>query len=243
MTWANRLRLLGGFLVVLVIVAGSTLVLNQREGQAASRSAAIEAVSYSVGSDYAGTVIDQYVAEGETVEKGDRLLAIQSATLLGALDSDKGVPESTAYTVTPEGVLTLIATEPGIVSNIEAQVGGFVGAGEALATVDRSGSLFVTADFELDPYNFARIDEGARVEIVLPDHSRVEGTVSTVRVDTVDGQADAEVEVVSEELATSTQGGLIAPGTPVTAIMHLRDEGPLAGLKSSVFQLLEQVGI
>jgi multidrug resistance efflux pump len=243
MTWSNRFRLFGGFLVVVFVVAACTFVLGQRESQTASRSASIEAISYSVGTEYAGTVVEQSVEQGDQVDEGDPLLSIQSTALLRDLDSDNDVPESTAYKISKDGIVTLVATEPGIVSSIDAKVGGFASAGQPLATIDQRGSLYVLADFRIDPYDFARIEDGAKVDIILPNHQRLAGTVLRVKVDTVSGKADTEVEVTSDALVSGEQDGLVAPGTPVTAIMHLREDGPLAGLKNSMFELLEQVGI
>jgi multidrug resistance efflux pump len=243
MTWSNHFRLLGGLIVVVAIVAGATLVLNQRENQVASGSAAINAVSYSVGSDYAGTVVTAAVKEGDTVKKSDPLMTIQSASLLRDMNASKVVPESTSYSVSKNGTITLIATEPGIVSNIRAQVGGLVGAGQRLATIDRSGPYFVLAKFRVDSYDFARVHKGATVEIVLPNHQRVNGTVSDVKVQTSGGKADAAIKVTSKQLLSGSHNGLVEPGTPVTAIMHLRDDGPLADVKDSFFSLLEQIGI
>ena len=68
------------------------------------------------------------------------------------------------------------------------------------------------------------------VELILPDHSRVEGEVTDIRVSTVDGQADADLTIASSELVMGGAGGLISSGTPVTAILHLNEEGPLAGV-------------
>ena len=243
MTWSNRFRLLGGALLVLIIVAASTIVFTPREGQVASRTASFEAVSYSVGSDYAGTVTEQFVEEGAAVATGDKLLSVQSATLLSALESTQGVPENTAYIVADDGTLTLIATEPGILKSVEAQVGGFVGAGQTLATVERDESIFVLADFIIDPYNFTRIEDGARVEIVLPDHQRIEATVAKKSVETVDGKANVQLEIASDDFIVGEMDGLVASGTPVTAILHLREDGPLAGITDSLYRLLEQVGI
>lgn len=243
MTWSNRFRLLGGALLVLVIVAASTIVFTQREGQVASETASFEAVSYSVGSDYAGTVTEQFVEEGAAVAKGDKLLSVQSATLLSALESAQGVPENTAYIVADDGTLTLIATEPGILSTVEAQVGGFVAAGQPLATVERDASIFVLADFTIDPYNFTRVEDGARVEVVLPDHQRLEATVAKKSVDTVDGKANVQLEITGDDFVAGAMDGLVASGTPVTAILQLREEGPLAGIADSLYLLLEQVGI
>ena len=243
MTWSNRFRLLGGSLLVLVIVAACTIVFTQREGQVASRTASFQAVSSTLGSDYAGTVTEQFAEEGQILATGDKVLSVQSATLLSALDSPEGVPESTAYTVAADGTLTLIATQPGMLSQVEAQVGGFVGAGQRLATIERDASTHVLADFVIDPYNYTRIENRARVEIVLPDHQRLDGVVAKKTVDTIDGKANVELEITGADFIAGTKEGLVATGTPVTAILHLRDDGPLAGISDSFFQLLEQVGI
>jgi len=243
MTWGNRFRLLGGLMLVLAIVGGATLVLNQRENQVASGSASLDAISYSVGSDYAGSVVAESVKAGDQVKKGDPLMTIQSATLLRDLSSPKTSPVSTAYTTSTDGTLTLTATQPGIVSSVRAQVGGLVGAGQPLATIDRTGPLFVLAKFRVDSYDFARIQKNARVEIVLPNHKRIMGAVSDVKVQTVGGAADAAIKVTSTDLVAGSNDGLVEPGTPVTAILHLRDNGPLAGVKNSFFSLLEQIGI
>ena len=142
-----------------------------------------------------------------------------------------------------DGTLTLTATEPGIVSSVKAQVGGLVGAGQPLATIDRTGPLFVLAKFRVVSYDFARIEKNGRVEVVLPNHKRIAGVVSDVKVQTVGGEADAEITVTSKDLIAGSNDGLVEPGTPVTAILHLRDNGPLAGVKDSFFSLLEQIGI
>jgi hypothetical protein len=79
--------------------------------------------------------------------------------------------------------------------------------------------------------------------VSLPNHKRVVGVVSDVKVQTVGGEADAEIKVTSKDLVAGSNDGLVEPGTPVTAILHLRDDGPLAGVKDSFFSLLEQIGI
>lgn len=247
MTWTNRFKLLGGVIGVIVIVAVATLILNKRESQVASTSASISAVSYSVGSDYAGTVTTQSVKEGDKVKKGDPLLTIQSTSLMTYISTlatqNKSLPTTTAYTVSDNGSLTLIATQPGVVARVRASIGGFVGAGDALVTIDRSGSLYALAKFKLDPYDFSRVQKGAQVEIVLPNTQRVLGKVSVVRVSTVRGQANTEVEVSSRQLDFGGHNGLVEPGTPVTALMHLKDDGPLSGVTNTFRTLLLQVGL
>ncbi|MEJ3404059.1 HlyD family efflux transporter periplasmic adaptor subunit [Rathayibacter sp. YIM 133350] len=244
MTWINRLRLLVGLVVIVVIVAAATIILNQRESQVASASASIEALSYSVGSDYPGIVVAQSMKQGEKVTKGEPLMTIQSPTLTQALASTTiTVPTSTAYTVTDDGMLSLLATETGVISKIDASVGAFVGAGQSLATVDRGEGMYVRAEYHLEPYNFARVEKGAKADIILPDHTRLAGEVTDVRVSTVDGRADADLTIGSKNLKMGAAGGLVMSGTPVTAMLHLKDEGPLAGLRGAWLDFLEQIGV
>ena len=82
MTWSNRFRLLFGAIAVLVVIAGLTLVFNQRQHSAASETATLTAVDYPVGSTYPGTVTQVDVKEGQQVRMGDPLVSVRSASLL-----------------------------------------------------------------------------------------------------------------------------------------------------------------
>jgi len=243
MTWVNRLRLLAGLMGVLVIVAGATFVLNQREAQVSSVSASIEAVSYKVATDYSGTLMSRNVQVGDEVAAGDPLVRIQSATLLRALEIDGDVPVSSSYTVSSAGIITLRATEPGVVSSLDAQVGGFVDSGVPVVTIDFADSLFTRAEFLLDPYDFSRIEDGAAVDVVLPDRARVLARVASVKVVTVDGQASTTVEVTSDDFVRGDHAGLVSPGTPVSAVIHLRDDGPISGLLEAFYGFVEKIGL
>jgi hypothetical protein len=177
------------------------------------------------------------------VKAGQPLLTIQSATLAAALATKVKIPTSSAYTVSSTGTLTLVATEPGVVSKIGAQVGGFVSAGSQLATIDRTGSLYVLADFRLDPYDFSRVLKGAKVDLILPNQQMLTGTVSRTTVTTQSGEADAGIQVRSAQLVRGTHDGLVVPGTPISATLHLRADGPLGGLKQDFVSLLEKMGL
>ncbi len=82
MSWANRLRLTFGILLVLVLVAALTVLFNRRDGLAVSTSAAIEVETYELGTDFAGTVTEQFVEEGDIVAVGDPVLTLNSTELL-----------------------------------------------------------------------------------------------------------------------------------------------------------------
>ncbi|MFC5501089.1 HlyD family efflux transporter periplasmic adaptor subunit [Lysinimonas soli] len=242
MTWANRLRLFTGLIVVIAIVAAATLVLSVRETEVASSSASVKAITYSVGSDFAGTVVEEKAKTGDTVKKGQPLMTIQSAAVETASATKAGIPSSEAYSVAAGGMLTLNATGPGVIESMGAHVGGFVSAGSALATIDQAGSLYVLAKFRIDPYDFSRIHKGARVDLVMPNQQQLSGIVSQIHVTTTTGgSASASIEVTSPHLVQGRDSGLVTPGTPVAATLHLRDDGPLGGLRVMVVGLLQKL--
>jgi multidrug resistance efflux pump len=242
MTWANRARLFVGLVVVILIVLVSTLVLSVRQTQVASTSASVKAISYSVGSDYAGTVVDEKVKQGDTVTKGQPLMTIQSAAVAAASAVTGGIPANESYTVASGGMLTLKATEPGVIESLGAQIGGFVSAGSPLATIYRSDSLYVDAKFTIDPYDFSRIQKGARVDLVLPNQQQLSGSVSQIKVTTTSGgAASAEIKVTSPQLVLGKDNGLAVPGTPIQANLRLRDDGLLGGIRVLFVNLLQKL--
>ena len=243
MTWLNRLRLLGGALCVLTAVAGLTLLFNQRQHQATSSSAAIAAVAYPVGSDYAGTVTQTFVEKGQTVAKGAPLLTVQSAQLLRDVRQKAITMTTDAYRVTESGAITFLAPVDGIVAATGTQLGGFVQAGSTLLTLDKADSLSVTAQYTLTPRDYERIGDQALVDLRLPNERVLAGRVSDITVSTENGRTQARITVASSGLTEGGDHGLIRPGTPVTAVLHLRDDGPLAGVEDQVRDFLQHVGL
>jgi multidrug resistance efflux pump len=242
-TWTNRFRLIGGILAVIIVVAAASLLLNLRESQVISHTGNIKAETYKVATEYPGTIVAKPAVEGATVVRGDALLVVQSVQLARAIELGSEIPVSPAYTVGEGGQLTLLATEPGIISIVDTQLGGWVDAGVPLVYVDTADSLSVIAEYWMDPFDFGRVEIGAFVEIILPDHTRINGRVESLRVETTDGIANARVVVRSDDLVRGEHGGLVIPGTPVTVILHLRDDGPLSGISDSIATFFEQAGI
>ncbi len=243
MTWTSRFKLLIGVVGVFVIVAALTVVFNQRQAQTASVSAAIDAERYPVGVDYGGTVAERLVDDGDRVTAGDALFVVQSPSLQADLAEGLVQLETVAYTVSEQGEITLTAAVDGTVGDVTTERGSFVQAGQVLATIDRSGSLFVSADYVLSPRDYARIENDASVEIVLPNQQIVTGTVDSIEIATADGEAEATVRVTSDGLVDGGYNGLVAPGTPVSTSLSLRDDGPLAGVGDGLFDFLRGIGI
>jgi multidrug resistance efflux pump len=241
-TWGNRIRLALGLVLVLVLVAASTIVFNQRQHRAQSMTASIVAQSFPVGTDYGGIVVTQFVQSGDAVTSGQPLFAVRSLQLQRDLAAGN-VDTLTAPDLAADGTSTIVATVDGTVSSIEVPQGGFAQAGGILATIDRSGSLFVEAEFMLTPRDYGRISAGSPVELRLPNQSDIAGTVTSIEVDTVDGQAMSTLRVDSSDLAAAASTGLFQPGTPVEATLLLRDDGPLAGVSDALGDLLRKVGL
>ncbi len=243
MTWRNRFRLLAGLAAVLVLVAGLTIVFNQRQAQVASTSASIEAERYPVGIDYGGTVIDRFVDAGTRVHAGQDLFSLQSSSLQADLAEGLIKPDTVAYSVSDGGLITLRASVDGTVSDLSTERGSFVQAGQVLAMIDRAGSLFVSADYALTPRDYARVEDGATVDILLPNQRQVSGRIESIEVQTADGKAETTVRVASDQLVDGDNNGLVARGTPVTATIMLRDDGVLAGVGDGVSDFLRKIGL
>jgi multidrug efflux pump subunit AcrA (membrane-fusion protein) len=244
MTWVNRLRLFGGLLGVLLLVAVLTLIFNQRQIKTASLTATVAADTYDVGAAYGGTVTDQFVNEGDVVAKGDKLFTIQSVPLQQDLANGLEIQSSDAYDVdTKKGTLTYKATVAGQVTALQAKLGNALGTGAPFAEISVVDSQFVEAKYLLSPRDYGRVQEGAVASILLPDNTSVEGTVSTIEVATDQGKALTEVRIDSEALTEERLGDLTKPGTPVVATLQLRDDGPLAGVSDMAFDFLRQIGL
>jgi multidrug resistance efflux pump len=244
MTWINRLRLFGGVLGVLIVVAALTLVFNQRQTKVNSLDATVATDTYDVGAAYGGTVIKQYVNDGDVVADGDNLFTIQSVPLQQDLANGLELTDNEAYDVDAKaGTLTYKATVAGQVTDLKAKLGNALGTGAPFAQISVVGSEYVDAKYLLSPRDYDRVVEGAQVDILLPNNQTVTGTVTTVRVATEEAQALTEVRVDSDELAEESLDTLTKTGTPVIATLHLRDDGPLAGVNDQALDFLRQIGL
>jgi multidrug resistance efflux pump len=243
MSWANRIRLFFGLIVVVAIVAACTIVFTQRQTRAESITASIVAEEFTVGSTYPGTIATQLVSPGETVTAGQPMFEVRSPQLLRDLAAETVTPEELGVPVTAEGVYTVTSTVDGTVSEIFAPVGDFAGSGAELATVYRAQTLEVEADYALTARDYGRVTRGTSVDLLLPDDQEIHGTVSEVEVETVGGQANSTITIVSPSLSAQKMEGLYQPGTPVTATLALRDDGPLAGVTDAFRDFVRQVGL
>ena len=243
MTWKSRLKLFVGLVVVVAVVGVLTVVFNQRQNEVTSATASIESEQYPVGIDYGGTVIARDVKEGTHVTKGQKLFVLQSPSLESDLEKGLVNPKTISYSVTRGGIITLTAAVAGAVTNIKTQTGSFVQAGEVLATIDRAGSLYVSARYLLTPREYSRIEDGARVSIVLPNQIVIPAKVETVEVQTAGAEAESTLRIKSDGLVDGEYNDLVTTGTPVKAVLSLRDDGILAGVSDGWNDFMHKIGL
>ena len=221
MTWASRIRLVVGVIVVAMIAALATYQLNETRGVATSDSAQILARTYSVGTPYSGLVVDQKVDVGDTVKTGDPLFVIDSATLQYDIRNGFARQATEATQIDPDGKLVILATGDGTVTKVGSERGTFVQSASELATVQRAKE-------------YARVPDGADVTVVLPDQREIAATVERNDVETVGGQAQAVFTITGDELVEGDGDGLVSAGTPVTAELHLTNDGVVTRTADSV---------
>ena len=244
MTWTNRFRLLAGLIGVVALVAVLTVIYNQRQTQAQSLTGTIATDAYDVGAGYGGTVVKQYVHVNDTVKVGNKLFTMQSPALAADVANKVKVADTEAYDVnTKKGTVTYKATVAGQVDQLGATLGTTLTGGQSFAHITVLGSQYVQAQFLLTPRDYERVLVGAPVSVLLPNNSKVDGTVSTIKVATQQGNAATEIRIDSAELANPDLTLLTRSGTPVVASVRLRDDGPLAGTSDAMFGFLRQIGL
>jgi hypothetical protein len=243
MTWRNRLRLWGGLLVVIAVVAALTLVVNQRSRQAFSSNAQVAADRSTVGSEYGGVVVQQYAEEGEEVERGQELFTISSLDLRRDLSNGLQPVSTRSYRIDAvRGRITFLAPMSGTLTDLKAEQDTFLAAGD-MATITAGGTQFVTALFRLTPDQYGRIRAGGAARIELPTRNRMSATVSHVSVQTSEGVAVTTVDLAVPGLESESLTSLNQPGSPVSVTLTLADSGVLAGPTDSLMDFLHRIGV
>lgn len=232
MTWRKRIGLALGLLSVVVLAAGLTMIVNNNSGKVAGKSASLMAEDYPVGTDYSGTITEQYVKVGDQVQAGQPLFEVQSATLERDLAQGLVNKDNLTYEVKDDNTLVITATNAGQVQDVAYADGAFVPANSTIATVQEAGTMYVAADFLLSAKDYARIPADAALDIVLPNNQTITAQVTEIKVSTENGEARTIIKANSDELANGT--GLFAVGTPVQATLHLTNDGIVTDVTNTV---------
>ncbi len=245
MTMLNRLKLLIGLILVVAISCSLILLFNQRQSRISSRQATVQAPVATVGAAYSGVVTALDVTNGKRVHKGDVLMTTVSQDLQQAVALGAHPASNIAFNVDIKAsTITYKAAADGYVSGLEANVGSFVPAGAEIASVVSDGDRSVIGTFELDPTQYQRIEKGAPVEVLLPDNTRLSGTTTDIEVTTSAGsRTTTRISVACPDLADPRYQAMARLGSPVSAIVTLRDDGILAGPTDAFITFLTKIGL
>lgn len=239
MTILTRLRYLLGVILVLGVVAALLLHLNQQISTVHGVSATVKSRSYSVGTDYSGVLVDEYVEVGERVKAGDRMFVVKSNQLSRDISNGALDPAKSPYEIRGGNRLVVRATAPGKVVDIDYLEGAFLPVNAQVAQVEARGTTYVEADFQLTPEEYALIRKARRVTVTLPNQRQVKAEITSVSVHTDGKQAQTRVEARTPALNNK---GLFASGTPVEVQVQLRRNGLVHSAKEAVSGLLTPEG-
>ena len=238
------LKLIIGVIIIVAIVLGLTYILNRRITEVTSQNASIQSNVYTVGSEYSGWISELNVEQGDKVDKGENILSFQSDTLKYEKTTTGEMPEdSVNQKFSEDGIITLLAPETGIVTSLKVSDNSFIPAGSTVAEVNVVGSNYVEASVLLESRDYARLHLGAPATIILPNQTRYTGSVTAINVSSNEGEANALLHIDCPELRTTSNDILTEPGTPVTVMAKLDDNGPISELMISMRLFLQSIGI
>jgi hypothetical protein len=233
------MKLLIGVAAVLALVGVLSLRLDAEVRTVHGLQGALDAEEYQVGTDYAGVLVDQYVAPGDEVQPGDPLFALESNRLRRDLASGLVRREDSTYRVRDDNTLVFSATSEGTVRAVDYRSGAFVPANTPIARLEVADSLFVTVQFQLRPAEYALIREADTMTVTLPNGTAVPADITDISVEAGDNIAHTTVRAEAADLSDS---GLFGAGTPVSASIELPDHGLLASLQGLATGLLTPRG-
>ncbi len=225
------------------MVVALSVYLTIQMSTAYSTKASIEADTSSVGINYTGLVKKQFVEEGSTVKKDDRMFEIDSSSLKQDLSDKKLTAESLPFELDPQTQnIILKATEDGVIRDINYQSGSFVPSGGVVATINTASSLHVSAKFSLSPPDYARIDRDSSVKIKLPDNSIAQADIFDVRLVNNNDLNTVDTIVKARLQNADVNDFLFSDGTPVQAELELKRSSWYDGVITYVQNLFKPQG-
>jgi multidrug resistance efflux pump len=239
MSVRNRLRLITGIFFVLTLLGVLLLYLNYSLAHVSSMSAKLLSDQYTVGTDYSGIITKQYVSEGQHVNTGDKLFVIQSSLLNADLASGSISKNDIAYSLDNQNDIVLKSTGSGTISNIAYLEGSFVPANKEIATITKTGSLYVQASYSLSPPDYARIRNGNTVQVTLPNDQKVSASIFDISVQSSGNLVQTIIKARISGLDTSSA---FTDGTPVTTELQLNGKTLYSSLRESLQKIIQPHG-
>lgn len=231
MTFLNRVKYLLSMLLVTGLVGVLLLHLNTQISTVHGDTATLKTRSYSVGTDYPGVLVREYVEVGDRVEEGQRMYVVKSQQLNRDISNGVVDPQASPYDIRNENEMVVRANAPGKVVQVGYIEGSLTPVNAVLAEVEADATTHVEADFLLTPEEYALIRKAEKVRVTLPNQREVDATITDVAVQTDGEHAQTRVQAVAPEL---TNEGLFTTGTPVDVEVQLREDGLLHSAEQAV---------
>ena len=218
MNWRNRVKMSFGILIVLILLAILTIKLTNSLDNINSQSAKLQSDSYSIGSNYSGLMLKQYVQVGQYVTLGQPLFDIKS-DLTNLTNNNFTIGSSNiAYSISPSGDIILKATGNGTISQVNYIEGSFVPAGQIVANITKANSLYVQAEYILSPPDYARLKIGDVTLVTLPSDVVIKTYVYNTSIVNNNNQV---VTIVKSDSINLKNNPIFVSGTPVSAQLQL----------------------
>nr|NLD41311.1 biotin/lipoyl-binding protein [Actinomycetales bacterium] len=213
--------LVGAFLISAVSAAGLYYSYVSTQ-QVSTNLSTLEAPTVTVGTPWAGTIVQVHARDGDTVAAGDELMTVQSPALSDAVLQSGGVQlESDSYRVSDTGTVTLLAPASGVVRGLPPQAGSYAAPNATLASISVEGDLVVRSSLTLTAQEFRRIGQEAVVDVTLPNGDSVSTEAISLEFDTVEpGERSATATVLSRSDALPDASSLVS-GMPVDGQLRL----------------------
>ena len=216
MNFIKRLKLVASIFLLSGLCFGLVVYENTAMAKVGANSANLVLPTFSVGSEYSGTLKKQYVFGGDTIKRGERLFELKSDQLSAALASGQLKSENLTDKLADDGGLVLIAQHDGILGDVNFIEGSFVPGGKPIAVIKGASSASVKASFELSGPQYAKLQPNTPVTVEYGGQT-VTGTIAGITQQSLNGHTftlvDAHLPVVSRSQT------VYSAGTPV--IVHL----------------------
>ncbi len=219
MNLKSKLKMLVGIVVTLVLVTGLLLYLSSSMLQVNSKSASLNAETFTIGTEYSGIIVKQYIKKGDIVTVGQELFEIKSSVLSDDLLTGAANAQDLTLKVNENNNIVLLASAGGTVSEIAYSEGAFVPANKEIAVITKAGSLYVEAIYKLAPPDYARLKKGDSLEVRLPNNAVVVGIITDISLRNSDNEVDTIVK--ADINAVKSDNYTLTSGTPVSANLQL----------------------
>ena len=225
MKFSGKIKFFIGILAVTLLVGVLTVYLNMSMSTSSSVEATLDAQSRTIGTDFPGLVVKQNVEEGQKISENEVLFEIESQQLKSSLASGIIKEASLPFKLNPVTKdIEIRSTSAGVIDEIFYREGSFIPAGEVVSTVYVLDSLFVTAHFQLAPPDYARIEEDSSLELLFPDNTIKDGSITSVTLESSKDETEVDTVVKAKITDANMSDFRFSVGTPVEAKLHLKQD-------------------